>query len=333
MPETLPAPPATVPATVPGDPGELAAYEPQRGLKRIAVAEAGEKVFRRARDPDGLAQAVEAKLTEQRRFIRWYDAQAKDPGTLLNGRDAFGGYRTVTAEPAADYVSIPALFGLAPADERGINAVKVMLSRWRGALKDDDAFAETLADALLRVIRICEQEKLGTIRGTEGTGEFELYTPAVYIEAARQVLGEIDLDPATNEIAQRTVRAARYFTALENGLAHDWHGRVWLNPPYHRELLPAFVDKLVDEIDAGRVDAAVMLTNNCTDTHWFRHAARTCQAICFTAGRIGFIRPAGQIVAPTQGQAFFYYGADAKRFAVGFGTIGFGALPGWPFYG
>jgi hypothetical protein len=50
-----------------------------------------------------------------------------------------------------------------------------------------------------------EQEKDGTIRGTEGTGEFERYTPAEYIDAARQALGEIDLDAATSESAQKTL--------------------------------------------------------------------------------------------------------------------------------
>jgi hypothetical protein len=46
-----------------------------------------------------------------------------------------------------------------------------------------------LDDAAHRAQRICEQENANTVRGTEGTGEFERYTPPQYIELARNVLG------------------------------------------------------------------------------------------------------------------------------------------------
>jgi hypothetical protein len=68
----------------------------------------------------------------------------------------------------------------------------------------------------------------GHVRGTEGTGEFERYTPAEYIASARSVLGAIDLDPASNAQAQRIVKAAHYLTIEDDGLAHPWQGRVWL---------------------------------------------------------------------------------------------------------
>lgn len=59
----------------------------------------------------------------------------------------------------------------------------------------------------------------------------EHYTPASIVEAAREVLGEIDLDPASCLEAQRTVRAERFFTRGVNGLFQPWRGRVFLNPP------------------------------------------------------------------------------------------------------
>ena len=188
------------------------------------------------------------------------------------------------------------------------------IERWRDRTKDEAAFAKALADAKHRAQRIGDLENANTVRGTEGTGEFERYTPAQYIEAARRVLGEIDLDPASCEIAQRTVKAVEYFTAKDDGLAHEWHGRIWLNPPYHRELAPKFIKKLITERAAGRVNAAIMLTNNSTDTAWFDDAVGACNAICFTRGRIKFLEEDGVTpVLPTQGQAFFSLGADVRR--------------------
>ena len=43
-----------------------------------------------------------------------------------------------------------------------------------------------------------------------GGGPVERYTPAEYIEKARLVLGDIDLDPASSEQAQKTVEAKKW---------------------------------------------------------------------------------------------------------------------------
>ncbi|MDP8929537.1 MAG: phage N-6-adenine-methyltransferase [Actinomycetota bacterium] len=63
------------------------------------------------------------------------------------------------------------------------------------------------------------------------TGNVEWYTPRPYLDAAVAVMGAIDLDPASCDLAQRNVRAVRYFTTEDDGLRQDWWGRVWLNPP------------------------------------------------------------------------------------------------------
>jgi ParB family transcriptional regulator, chromosome partitioning protein len=149
------------------------------------------------------------------------------------------------------------------------------------------------------------------------------------------VLGEIDLDPASCEIARQTVRATRYFTLADNGLRQEWHGRVFLNPPYSYDLIPAFVDKLVEEINADHITAAIMLTNNSTDTEWFQAAYAVCNAICFTShvaeggrGRIHFTLPEGVVMGqPTQGQCFMYFGDDVEKFGRVFADIGLMFVP------
>ncbi|MFZ1413665.1 MAG: DNA N-6-adenine-methyltransferase [Defluviicoccus sp.] len=155
------------------------------------------------------------------------------------------------------------------------------------------------------------------------TGENEWYTPAPYIEAARACLGSIDLDPASAPAAQETVRAAHFFTRDDDGLKHEWRGRVWLNPPYAQPDITHFIDKLLGEVAAGRATEAILLTHNYTDTGWFHAAAGQCAALCFTRGRIRFVGAGGEIAAPTQGQAFFYFGPGLERFRASFASFGF----------
>jgi hypothetical protein len=72
----------------------------------------------------------------------------------------------------------------------------------------------------------------------------EWYTPPHVVERAHEVLGEIDLDPCWHP--ESPVRAAQAFTKADNGLARPWSGKVWLNPPYGREIGP-WIERLVDE--------------------------------------------------------------------------------------
>lgn len=155
------------------------------------------------------------------------------------------------------------------------------------------------------------------------TGNNEWYTPAQYIELARECLGTIDVDPASNEFAQERVRASVFYTEETDGLSKEWVGNVWLNPPYAQPAISNFIDKMVDEWESGRVSAAIMLTHNYTDTAWFQKAARFAVAICFTRGRVRFEGPNGEVAAPTQGQAFFYFGDKPDRFHEVFSDVGF----------
>ena len=167
------------------------------------------------------------------------------------------------------------------------------------------------------------RDAVKNVRGTQGTGNDEWYTPQDLIERARKVLGGFDLDPASNDMAQEKVQAGAYYTAETNGLFHEWNGTVWLNPPYSQPLIGQFIEKLVEEVEAERCTGAIVLTHNYTDTRWFQTAARAADAICFTRGRVKFYSPSGAIAAPTQGQAFFYFGDDVAGFASEFSEVGF----------
>jgi hypothetical protein len=165
---------------------------------------------------------------------------------------------------------------------------------------------------------------MGGLKATTGV---EWYTPARYIEAARTVLGGIDLDPASSDLANETVRASHYYTVLDDGLAQPWWGRVWLNPPYGR-LTGQFATKLVEEYEAGRVEAGILLINAYGfDAKWFQPLWR--YVLCFTDHRIVFTSPDRRTGGPANGNLFVYLGPDERRFADVFRQFGH-VVRTWP---
>ena len=144
----------------------------------------------------------------------------------------------------------------------------------------------------------------------------EWYTPALYTDAARRVLGAFDLDPASSADANTVVQAARYYTEEDDGLAQEWKGRVWMNPPYGR-LAGAFVARLAEQYDAGNVTAAVVLVSSAaTSTLWFRPLWDG--ALCFTDHRINF----NSVKGNTTGSIFAYLGPDRAAFHAEFTQFG-----------
>lgn len=93
------------------------------------------------------------------------------------------------------------------------------------------------------------------------------FTPARYVEAARALLGGIELDPASCATANRTVRARRFYTEQDDALrlGCDWTAEtLFLNPPGKpkgapRSLARPFWRRLVREHRAGRVGSAVFI--------------------------------------------------------------------------
>lgn len=142
----------------------------------------------------------------------------------------------------------------------------------------------------------------------QNSRENEWYTPAYLLDAARAVLGTFDVDPATSEIAQRTVQAGTYYTIEDDGLAQEWPGRVWMNPPYSQPEIKLFCDKLLVELEAGRTSDAIVLVNNATETGWGQSLLRACAAVCFLERRVKFLDASGQAVnQPLQGQMMILF--------------------------
>lgn len=154
------------------------------------------------------------------------------------------------------------------------------------------------------------------------SGDNEWYTPPEYITAARTVMGGIDLDPASNEEANKVVEAKVFFTPETNGLKRPWDGKVWMNPPYARPLIDEFCAKLAESFAEGQVTEACVLVNNATETGWFHALAEVGSGICFPRHRVKFWHPR-KTSTPLQGQAVIYLGENIDPFREVFLRFGF----------
>lgn len=156
-------------------------------------------------------------------------------------------------------------------------------------------------------------------------------TPAQYVESARVVMGGIDLDPASNEFYNQTVKADRFYTKDDDGLSRDWFGRVWLNPPYSDRpgvsLAANWARHLSRQVEIGNVSQAVLLVGSKMGYAWFEGLWRVYPT-CFARERIRFINDISeQGGACKHGSAFVYFGKNVVAFHREFSRWGRVILP------
>lgn len=185
----------------------------------------------------------------------------------------------------------------------------------------------------------------------QSSGIVEYYTDPRIPGAAREVMGGIDLDPASCLLANAFgVFASRIFTKEDNGLVHDWDGRVWLNHPFHRGENPCPEDRTrcdkkvcvrptgadkkgpprghidyripsnkdwigtaVLEYESGNATALILICFSSTSESWFRPLLS--YPLCFLTPRTNYYRPDGSLAGDvSKGSVVAYMGTKPARF-------------------
>ncbi len=96
-------------------------------------------------------------------------------------------------------------------------------------------------------------------------------------------------------------KCANYFTEEQDGLAQEWKGVAFCNPPYGAKEIARWIEKAIQERAANQTTTVFLLPNT-TDVGWFHKYFYSAESRSFRAGiecrfvkgRINFDPPEGQ---------------------------------------
>ncbi len=161
------------------------------------------------------------------------------------------------------------------------------------------------------------------------SGVQDYFTPPEYIEKAREAMGDIDLDAASHPLANRTHKIPDYFHTGRSAFHNDWHGRVWLNPPYGNNA-PWF-ERILQFVESGEVEQLCMLS-----PMWAFQTQLARPVMELTSGLI-LLSPTPRFwgnknpdkVGSNQPHGIIYIGPNSKRFYRAYSGLGFPMQPVW----
>lgn len=169
--------------------------------------------------------------------------------------------------------------------------------------------------AFHKIQRMRQQAERNRMAAYEAAGETdEWYTPAYIFEALNT---RFDLDVACPHEGPRHVPADQWFS--ERALERDWHGFVWMNPPFgHQSHKRRWLRKFFDHGNG------IALVPDRTSAPWFQEFAPLASAILWVSPKIKFERPDGTVGdSPGTGTALLGAGDQAVEALRGATALGF----------
>ena len=102
----------------------------------------------------------------------------------------------------------------------------------------------------------------------------------------KQLNDEFDftLDPCAN---LENAKCRNFYTAEQDGLSKKWTGKVYMNPPYGRDI-GRWIAKAYRSVTQKECELVVALIPSRTDTRWWHDYVMKADEIRFVKGRIKF---------------------------------------------
>lgn len=128
----------------------------------------------------------------------------------------------------------------------------------------------------------------------QDSGKTDWYTPTPIIQAARAIMGGIDLDPASSPVANNRpgVQIPKIYTAQDDGLSMPWEGKLWMNHPFSRKNNPLWINRIVNAWETGEIEQACMICFASVNAAWFHPLLQFPQF--FFLGRVEYETPSGE---------------------------------------
>ena len=124
-----------------------------------------------------------------------------------------------------------------------------------------------------------KRNKMNKVHFSSSTDDWS--TPVNFFKEIEKRFGCFDLDPCADH---DNAKADLYYIKSEDGLSKEWKGKVWMNPPYGREIIKWMKKAYESSLNGAMV---VCLVPSRTDTKWWHEYAMKGK-IEFIRGRLKF---------------------------------------------
>jgi len=137
----------------------------------------------------------------------------------------------------------------------------------------------------------------------------EWSSPRELVEPLADAVDGFDLDPCSG--AESSPFADSVFTEDDDGLAQDWYGTVWVNPPY--SAMSQWTSKALAQFERDAVDRVFYLCKGDSSTDWWQRAAASASVVATIDHRLKF--GDGENSAPFASHIFVFGDVDDSAIA------------------